>query len=79
MRTARPKTPAAPSDWTCGDENGVTLVHAGELINVPGGLWHWHGATPHEPMMHISIRKMGNSTNWKVEEKTWAKDYDALK
>lgn len=68
-------------DGTCayGDENGVTLVERGEIITVPTGAWHWHGATPEHPMMHISIRKMGNSTNWDVEEKTWAKDYEELK
>jgi quercetin dioxygenase-like cupin family protein len=67
-------------DGTCayGDENGVTLVHTGEIITIPAGVWHWHGATPHVPMMHISIRKMGNSTNWDVEAKSWAKDYEAL-
>lgn len=62
-----------------GDENGVTLVKAGELLTIPAGVWHWHGATPNAPMMHISIRKAGNNTNWDVEEKDWAAIYDKLK
>jgi quercetin dioxygenase-like cupin family protein/predicted nucleotidyltransferase len=68
-------------EGTCayGDENGVTLVHVGELITIPAGVWHWHGATPDAPMMHISIRKMGNSTNWQVEEKDWRTRYEELK
>lgn len=68
-------------EGTCayGDENGITLVKAGELVTIPAGTWHWHGATHDAPMMHISIRKMGNSTNWQVEQKEWAKDYEALK
>ena len=68
-------------EGTCayGDENGVTLVHAGEIINIPKGVWHWHGAMPQEPTMHISIRKMGNSTNWEVEEKEWVTQYEGLK
>lgn len=68
-------------DGTCayGDENGVTLVERGEVITVPNGAWHWHGATPQNSMMHNSIRKMGNGTNWDVEEKTWVKDYEELK
>ncbi len=59
---------------TCayGDESGITLVPAGEIITIPAGIWHWHGATPTEPMMHVSIRKQGNSTNWDVDEKDWA-------
>lgn len=68
-------------EGTCafGDENGVTLVPAGDVILVPKGTWHWHGATPSAPMMHISIRKMGNSTNWDVEQKDWAGQYEGLK
>lgn len=68
-------------EGTCayGDENGVTLVEAGNVITIPKGVWHWHGATPAAPMMHISIRKMGNSTNWDVEEKGWGKEYEELK
>jgi quercetin dioxygenase-like cupin family protein/predicted nucleotidyltransferase len=68
-------------EGTCayGDENGVTLVHAGELTTIPAGVWHWHGATPNAPMMHLSIRKMGNSTNWEVEEKEWHRDYEKLR
>ncbi len=68
-------------EGTCayGDENGVTLVRAGEILNIPAGVWHWHGATPDAPMMHISIRKMGNSTNWEVEEKGWGTQYEELR
>lgn len=68
-------------EGTCafGDENGVTLVPVGNVILVPKGTWHWHGATPSEPMMHISIRKMGNSTNWDVDQKDWAERYERIK
>lgn len=67
-------------EGTCayGDENGVILVPAGEIFTVPKNVWHWHGATPDAPMMHLSIRKMGNSTNWEVEEKNWASQYAKL-
>jgi len=68
-------------EGTCayGDENGVTLVKAGEVLTIPAGIWHWHGATPHEAMMHISVRKQNNSTNWQVPSKTWESDYDKLR
>jgi len=62
-----------------GDENGVTLVRAGEILTIPKEVWHWHGATPDAPMMHLSIRKMGNSTNWEVEEKNWREEYEKVK
>jgi quercetin dioxygenase-like cupin family protein len=68
-------------EGTCayGDENGVTLVPAGNVFLVPKGTWHWHGATPSAPMMHISIRKIGNSTNWDVEERDWVGQYARMR
>lgn len=54
------------------DESKRTLVSAGQVITVPAGAWHWHGATPDSAMMHISIRKQGCKTNWEVDSKDWA-------
>jgi 4-carboxymuconolactone decarboxylase len=62
-----------------GDEDGVTIVEAGHVFTIPAKTWHWHGATLDEPMMHISIRKQGNSTNWEVDEKEWRAHYKNLK
>lgn len=46
-------------------------VHtAGDVVTIPGGTWHWHGATRDEAMCHISIRAAGG-TNWSVELKNW--------
>jgi len=50
-------------------------VSAGDVITVPSGTWHWHGATRDSAMSHISIMKRGK-TNWAVEEKNWASGYD---
>ncbi|MBI4790474.1 MAG: cupin domain-containing protein [Chloroflexi bacterium] len=44
---------------------------AGDIVTVPGGVWHWHGATREDAMCHISIRQPGK-TNWDVESKNWA-------
>jgi quercetin dioxygenase-like cupin family protein len=44
---------------------------AGEIVTVPGGTWHWHGATREQAMCHISIRQPG-ATNWEVESKDWS-------
>ncbi len=54
------------------DEKERRIVAAGDVITVPAGTWHWHGATPDSSMMHISIRKQGASTNWDVDQKDWA-------
>jgi quercetin dioxygenase-like cupin family protein len=56
-------------------ETEQRIVNVGDVISIPAGLWHWHGATPDSVMCHISIKPLG-STNWGVEEKNWAETYD---
>ena len=51
------------------------FVSTGDVITVPAGIWHWHGATRNSAMCHISIMKRGK-TNWTVEEKNWSAGYD---
>lgn len=43
----------------------------GDIVIIPGGTWHWHGATRGEAMCHISIRQPG-TTNWTVGMKNWS-------
>jgi len=47
------------------------VCSAGDVVTIPGGTWHWHGATREEAMCHISIRQPG-ATNWQVESKNWS-------
>jgi quercetin dioxygenase-like cupin family protein len=54
-------------------EKEKRICSAGDIVAVPGGVWHWHGATRDQAACHISIRPPG-STNWDVESKNWA-DY----
>src|SRR5229473_4826530 len=56
-------------------ETEKSMVSAGDVITIPAGTWHWHGATQHHAMAHISIMKRGK-TNWTVEEKNWASGYE---
>lgn len=56
-------------------ETEKRAVSAGDVIVIPGGTWHWHGATRHTPMAHISVMKRGQ-TDWTAEEKNWATGYD---
>ncbi len=39
------------------------LLAVGDLIVVPKGIWHWHGATPHGDAAHFSI-KPHTETTW---------------
>ncbi len=50
------------------------LVSAGDVITIPRGTWHWHGATRDSAMSHISIMKRG-TTDWTVDRKDWAAGY----
>lgn len=45
-------------------------VRAGEIAVIPGGVWHWHGATKTSRTVHISIKAAG-PTDWEVEKKDW--------
>jgi len=50
-------------------------VSPGDVILIPAGAWHWHGATRDQAMCHISIKQHG-PTNWEVEARDWASAYD---
>jgi quercetin dioxygenase-like cupin family protein len=52
---------------------GRRIVRAGDLVIIPGGAWHWHGATRDSAMMHLSIRTAGDS-RWDVDPHDW-EDY----
>src|SRR3954465_4487361 len=33
------------------------FVEPGDVVLIPSGEWHWHGATPDSAMTHISIKR----------------------
>ena len=47
------------------------LIRPGDIVIVPAGEWHWHGATATSGMCHVSARPAG-PTDWSVP----ARDYD---
>lgn len=57
------------------DDTAKQVVSAGDVITIPKGSWHWHGATRTTAMTHLSIMERGQ-TDWTVEEKNWAAGYD---
>ncbi len=54
-------------------EEEKRICRAGDIVTVPAGEWHWHGATREQAACHISIRQPG-PTNWDVDPKNWS-DY----
>jgi quercetin dioxygenase-like cupin family protein len=33
----------------------IIAIRAGDVVRTPADEWHWHGATPHAVMTHLSI------------------------
>ncbi len=40
----------------------VINIRSGDIVNVAGGEWHWHGATPDHFMTHLSLTE--GETEW---------------
>jgi len=53
-----------------GDEKGVHVVRAGEVVSSPPGAWHWHGATPATAMTHLTVEKPGDF-DLDVDRRDW--------
>jgi quercetin dioxygenase-like cupin family protein len=46
------------------EDDGTTVdVSAGDVVYTEPGTVHWHGATRHSPMLHLSITT-GGATEW---------------
>lgn len=39
------------------------LITMGDVVEIPAGVEHWHGAAPETPMQHIAIQP-GGATAW---------------
>jgi len=44
------------------NEEQQVEVHSGDIVHVVAGEKHWHGATEHSAMSHISLTKVGSVT-----------------
>ena len=52
-------------------------LHAGDVVNIPAGMKHWHGAAPDSWFVHIAITP--GATQWKeaVDDKAYAEAVSA--
>jgi quercetin dioxygenase-like cupin family protein len=57
-----------------GDEKGVHVVRAGDVVSSPPGAWHWHGATPATAMTHLTVEKPGDF-DLDVDRRDWGTTY----
>lgn len=46
------------------------VVHAGEVVWIPAGTWHWHGANKGCSCCHLSIKPPG-PTDWNPPVRDW--------
>ncbi len=44
------------------DKGESALLQPGDLVVVPAGEWHWHGAAPNQFLLHLTVNP-GNSSS----------------
>jgi quercetin dioxygenase-like cupin family protein len=44
----------------------IEVIQKGDIIWIPAGVKHWHGATPNTAMTHIAIQEQlnGKAVEW---------------
>ncbi len=67
-------THAVPQVLHCIEGRGIlatkseqNLVEAGDIVHLPAGEEHWHGAAADSHFVHLSIRPPGESTWTRVD------------
>ncbi len=65
---------AAPQVLHCIEGAGIlateherNAVGPGDIVHVPAGEMHWHGATDGGPFVHLSVRPPGDTTWTKTD------------
>jgi quercetin dioxygenase-like cupin family protein len=65
---------AVPQLLHCIEGSGIlattterNVVGPGDIVHVPAGEMHWHGATADSDFVHLSIRPPGESTWTKID------------
>ena len=55
----------------------IVEIHPGDVITCPSGVKHWHGASPHNAMTHLSVVEEldGKNVEW-LEKVTDEQYYD---
>jgi 4-carboxymuconolactone decarboxylase len=51
-------------------------IQAGDVVKIPAGLKHWHGASPHASMTHLAITEPRNGTSVQWMEKVSDEQYN---
>lgn len=54
-------------------------LHAGDIVNIPAGVKHWHGAAPTNWFAHLAIEVPGENAKSEWCEPVDAEEYNKLK
>ncbi len=54
-------------------------LHAGDVVNIPARVKHWHGAVPTSWFAHLAIEVLGENTQNEWCEPVDAEEYNKLK
>ena len=54
-------------------------LHPGDVVNIPAGVKHWHGAAPDSWFSHLAVEAPGEGTRNEWCEPVSDADYGALK
>ena len=61
--------------WAQREGGPIEEVRPGDVVSVPAGLRHWHGATPTTAMTHIAITEFRDGKNVEWLEKVTDEQY----
>ena len=54
----------------------IAEIQAGDVVRIPAGQKHWHGASPHASMTHLAITEPRDGTSVQWMEKVSDEQYD---
>jgi quercetin dioxygenase-like cupin family protein len=57
----------------------IQEMHKGDVVWIPAGVKHWHGATPTTSVTHIAIQEMENGSAVTWMEQVTDKQYKQSK
>ena len=55
----------------------IEEIRAGDVVRIPAGQKHWHGASPHSAMTHLAVSEHRDGTTVEWMEKVSDDQYDA--
>jgi len=65
--------------WYQEEGKNARELHAGDVIHIPTGIKHWHGAAKDSWFVHVSVEIPGENTSNQWLEPVNRGEYDALK